>query len=105
MLSNLNIYLLITEEGRLGTYNFALTHLLTCSGFFMMYLVEELIHMYMRKRDAKKIETSPMDNQNGVKTIENVNNFASKTVNTFLSLLLSSAYCLLFNSFQFNAYQ
>lgn len=36
----------------------ALAPLIMCCGFFMMYLVEELVHVYINSRDNKTANTS-----------------------------------------------
>ncbi|XP_053613690.1 zinc transporter ZIP1 [Plodia interpunctella] len=46
--------------GSLNEFDFSLTPLLTCSGFFIMYLVEELVHMYIHHRERKNGTASPL---------------------------------------------
>ncbi|KAM3962474.1 zinc/iron regulated transporter-related protein 89B [Aphomia sociella] len=41
----------LQDLGRLKEFDFALTPFLTCCGFFIMYLVEELVHLYIHHRE------------------------------------------------------
>ncbi|XP_038206731.1 zinc transporter ZIP1-like [Zerene cesonia] len=49
---------LLQEEGRLPEMPIYLAPLIMCSGFFMMYLVEELVHVYINSRENKSANTS-----------------------------------------------
>lgn len=44
----------------LQSFDFSLTPLLTCCGFFIMYLVEELVHMYIHHREKKNGQAAPL---------------------------------------------
>uniref|UniRef100_A0A1E1VXG4 Uncharacterized protein n=1 Tax=Pectinophora gossypiella TaxID=13191 RepID=A0A1E1VXG4_PECGO len=69
--------------GRLQELEFALTPLLTCCGFFIMYLVEELVHMYIHRREKNNGKATPLvrnlsirrskraSDDNGVKSVTN----------------------------------
>ncbi|KAG6449928.1 hypothetical protein O3G_MSEX006308 [Manduca sexta] len=46
--------------GVLREFDFMLTPLLTCCGFFIMYLVEELVHLYIDHREKKMGSTAPL---------------------------------------------
>lgn len=46
--------------GALNEFDFSLTPLLTCSGFFIMYLVEELVHTYIHYRERKNGQVAPL---------------------------------------------
>ncbi|XP_028160031.1 zinc transporter ZIP1-like [Ostrinia furnacalis] len=46
--------------GRMQEFDFSLTPLLTCCGFFIMYLVEELVHMYIHHRERKNGQVAPL---------------------------------------------
>lgn len=46
--------------GSLNEFDFSLTPLLTCCGFFIMYLVEELVHMYIHYRERKNGQVAPL---------------------------------------------
>lgn len=41
----------LQDTGRLKELSFSLTPFLTCCGFFIMYLVEELVHVYIHHRE------------------------------------------------------
>lgn len=41
-------------------FEFSIVHLLTCIGFFIMYLIEELVHMYIHKREKKNAKALPL---------------------------------------------
>ncbi|XP_034834126.1 zinc transporter ZIP1-like [Maniola hyperantus] len=49
---------LLQESGDLSKMPIALAPLIMCCGFFMMYLVEELVHVYINSRDNKTANTS-----------------------------------------------
>lgn len=44
----------------LGEFDFSLAALLTCCGFFIMYLVEELVHTYIHYREKKIGKRAPL---------------------------------------------
>ncbi|CAH0756365.1 unnamed protein product [Diatraea saccharalis] len=46
--------------GLMNDFEFSLSALLTCCGFFIMYLVEELVHMYIRYRERKNGKMAPL---------------------------------------------
>ncbi|CAH0594204.1 unnamed protein product [Chrysodeixis includens] len=46
--------------GSINEFDFSLTPLLTCCGFFIMYLVEELVHMYIHYRERKNGQVAPL---------------------------------------------
>ncbi|CAH4036911.1 zinc transporter ZIP1-like [Pieris brassicae] len=48
----------LQEDGRLPELPIYLAALIMCSGFFMMYLVEELVHVYITSRENKNANTS-----------------------------------------------
>ncbi|VVD01587.1 unnamed protein product [Leptidea sinapis] len=48
----------ISEQGLLPELPIYLAALIMCSGFFMMYLVEELVHVYINSRENKTANTS-----------------------------------------------
>ncbi|XP_035449411.1 zinc transporter ZIP1 [Spodoptera frugiperda] len=50
----------LQSSGALNEFDFSLTPLLTCSGFFIMYLVEELVHMYIHYRERKNGQVAPL---------------------------------------------
>ncbi|XP_013183883.2 zinc transporter ZIP1 [Amyelois transitella] len=50
----------LQENGSLREFEFSLTPLLTCSGFFIMYLVEELVHLYIHRRERKNGAAAPL---------------------------------------------
>lgn len=49
---------LLSEAGELMEMPIYLAALIMCSGFFMMYLVEELVHVYINSRENKSANTS-----------------------------------------------
>ncbi|PZC75012.1 zinc transporter ZIP1 [Helicoverpa armigera] len=50
----------LQSTGALNEFDFSLTPLLTCCGFFIMYLVEELVHMYIHHRERKNGRAAPL---------------------------------------------
>ncbi|CAK1553925.1 unnamed protein product [Leptosia nina] len=48
----------LQEQGRLPEMPIYLAALIMCCGFFMMYLVEELVHVYITRRENKTANTS-----------------------------------------------
>ncbi|CAH2244443.1 zinc transporter ZIP1-like [Pararge aegeria] len=48
----------LQEMGQIPKMPIPLAPLIMCSGFFMMYLVEELVHVYINSRDNKTANTS-----------------------------------------------
>ncbi|XP_075983287.1 zinc transporter ZIP1-like [Anticarsia gemmatalis] len=46
--------------GTMREFEFSITPLLTCCGFFIMYLVEELVHMYIHHRERKNGQAAPL---------------------------------------------
>ncbi|XP_052744059.1 zinc transporter ZIP1 isoform X2 [Bicyclus anynana] len=54
-----NIYHL-QEKGLMQEFDFALAPLLMICGFFLMYLVEELVHIYLRRRERRSGQSSPL---------------------------------------------
>ncbi|GBP04035.1 Zinc transporter ZIP1 [Eumeta japonica] len=46
--------------GRMREFDFELTPLLTCCGFFVMYFVEELVHLYIDHREKKHGGAAPL---------------------------------------------
>ncbi|XP_073950479.1 zinc transporter ZIP2-like [Choristoneura fumiferana] len=45
---------------RMRSFEFSIVHLLTCIGFFIMYLIEELVHMYIHSREKKNAKALPL---------------------------------------------
>lgn len=50
----------LVSRGEMKEFDFALGALLTCIGFFIMYLVEELVHMYIRQREKRNGQRAPL---------------------------------------------
>ncbi|CAH2217272.1 jg5005 [Pararge aegeria aegeria] len=48
------------EKGLMQEFDFALAPLLMICGFFVMYLVEELVHIYLRRREKQSGQASPL---------------------------------------------
>ncbi|KAJ8723961.1 hypothetical protein PYW07_007941 [Mythimna separata] len=48
----------LQENGELAEFPLFLAGLIMCAGFFMIYLIEELVHLYINSRNAKKRDTS-----------------------------------------------
>lgn len=46
----------LQEEGRMPSWDFSITNLLMVIGFFIIYLVEELVHSYLRRQQKKTEE-------------------------------------------------
>ncbi|XP_076619168.1 zinc transporter ZIP1 isoform X3 [Colletes latitarsis] len=51
----------LTENGKLPTLSFSLAEALTCTGFFIMYLVEESVHTHLRKKQTQREANSQKD--------------------------------------------
>lgn len=47
---------LLQESGELPEIPLFLAGLIMCGGFFMMYLIEELVHLYINSRETKKAD-------------------------------------------------
>ncbi|XP_032673908.1 zinc transporter ZIP1-like isoform X2 [Odontomachus brunneus] len=43
----------LVEEGELPELNFSLAEMLACTGFFVMYLVEECVHTHLKRRQKQ----------------------------------------------------
>ncbi|CAG9565415.1 unnamed protein product [Danaus chrysippus] len=50
----------LQEKGKIGELDFSLAQLLMCCGFFIMYLVEEIVHMYIHYREKKNGRNAPL---------------------------------------------
>ncbi|CAG9134026.1 unnamed protein product [Plutella xylostella] len=50
----------LQAQGRLRHFDFSLCPLLTCCGFFIMYLVEELVHLYIHRRERSAGKAAPL---------------------------------------------
>ncbi|KZC10726.1 Zinc transporter ZIP3 [Dufourea novaeangliae] len=48
----------LTHDGKLPKLNFSLAEVLTCAGFFIMYLVEESVHTHLRNKQAQRAKSS-----------------------------------------------
>ncbi|XP_050551394.1 zinc transporter ZIP1 [Spodoptera frugiperda] len=48
----------LQDEGELPEFPLFLAGLIMCAGFFMIYLIEELVHLYINSRENKKRNTS-----------------------------------------------
>ena len=44
----------------MGEFDFSLASLLMICGFFIMYLVEELVHIYIHRREKRNGRNSPL---------------------------------------------
>ncbi|XP_018400676.1 PREDICTED: zinc transporter ZIP3-like [Cyphomyrmex costatus] len=51
----------LIESNKIPQLSFSLADMLACSGFFIMYLVEESVHTYLRKRQMMRRDTSKKD--------------------------------------------
>ncbi|CAB3245932.1 unnamed protein product [Arctia plantaginis] len=72
----------LQKDGVLNEFSFSLTPLLTCSGFFIMYLVEEMVHMYIHHRERRNGKTSPLVRNLSVRESRNgITINAEKSVN------------------------
>ncbi|XP_046410797.1 zinc transporter ZIP1-like isoform X2 [Neodiprion fabricii] len=65
----------LVEEGSLPSLSVSLAELLMCSGFFLMYLVEELVHVYLGRDDKRRKRLSENS-----KTIKDVNKSTNELV-------------------------
>ncbi|XP_046971721.1 zinc transporter ZIP1-like [Vanessa cardui] len=50
----------LQSAGKMQEFEFSLAALLMCCGFFIMYLVEELVHIYIHRREKKNGQSSPL---------------------------------------------
>ncbi|XP_014371929.2 zinc transporter ZIP1 [Papilio machaon] len=50
----------LQKMGRLREFDFSLPPLLMCCGFFIMYLVEELVHIYIHHRERQNGQTAQL---------------------------------------------
>lgn len=50
----------LQSSGLMGEFDFSLASLLMICGFFIMYLVEELVHIYIRRREKRNGHNSPL---------------------------------------------
>ncbi|CAG4986757.1 unnamed protein product [Colias eurytheme] len=50
----------LVEQGAMREFDFSLAAFLMCCGFFIMYLVEELVHMYIHHREKKNGSQAPL---------------------------------------------
>ncbi|VVD01598.1 unnamed protein product [Leptidea sinapis] len=50
----------LQAAGRMREFDFSLAPFLMCCGFFLMYLVEELVHVYIRHREKKSGSTAQL---------------------------------------------
>lgn len=48
--------LMLQEENLIPKWQVALAELLMCSGFFLIYLIEELVHYYLHRNQHKKLK-------------------------------------------------
>lgn len=49
---------IFSENGQISEFPIYLAGLIMCSGFFMMYLIEEGVHVYINRRENKTANTS-----------------------------------------------
>ncbi|XP_041969691.1 zinc transporter ZIP1-like [Aricia agestis] len=47
-------------QGLMHELDFSLSALLMCTGFFIMYLVEELVHLYIHRREKRNAKAQPL---------------------------------------------
>ncbi|XP_050353864.1 zinc transporter ZIP1-like [Nymphalis io] len=50
----------LQSSGKMQEFEFSLAALLMCCGFFIMYLVEELVHIYIHRREKRNGQSSPL---------------------------------------------
>ncbi|KAG5343823.1 S39A3 protein, partial [Acromyrmex heyeri] len=51
----------LIESGKIPQLSFSLAYMLACTGFFIMYLVEESVHTYLRKRQMMRRDSNKKD--------------------------------------------
>ncbi|XP_063539140.1 zinc transporter ZIP1-like [Cydia strobilella] len=49
----------LEASNQIRSFEFSLAHLLMCCGFFIMYLVEELVHLYIHRRERRNAKAMP----------------------------------------------
>ncbi|XP_048513105.1 zinc transporter ZIP1-like isoform X3 [Athalia rosae] len=47
----------LMESGSLPNFSHSLAELFMCAGFFLMYLIEEIVHVYLRRDDRRRKES------------------------------------------------
>ncbi|XP_063387159.1 zinc transporter ZIP1-like [Cydia fagiglandana] len=50
----------LEATNQISSFEFSLAHLLMCCGFFIMYLVEELVHLYIHRRERRNAKAMPL---------------------------------------------
>ncbi|XP_063627944.1 zinc transporter ZIP1-like [Cydia splendana] len=50
----------LEATNQIASFEFSLAHLLMCCGFFIMYLVEELVHLYIHRRERRNAKAMPL---------------------------------------------
>ncbi|CAH0690131.1 unnamed protein product [Spodoptera exigua] len=80
----------LQSSGALNEFDFSLTPLLTCSGFFIMYLVEELVHMYIHYRERKNGQVAPLVRNLSVRQSRSGVGNGEKSVNNSTADLVES---------------
>ncbi|XP_029671341.1 zinc transporter ZIP1-like isoform X4 [Formica exsecta] len=62
----------LVADGKIEPLEFPLAYMLACAGFFIMYLVEESVHTYLRKRQVERQITDKKDiNRSTNELVEN----------------------------------
>ncbi|XP_066583562.1 zinc transporter ZIP1-like isoform X3 [Prorops nasuta] len=61
----------LTAQGKLPPLNFALAEILACTGFFIMYLVEEIVHAHLRRKQANQENIKVDVNRSTNELVEN----------------------------------
>ncbi|XP_020288069.1 zinc transporter ZIP1-like isoform X3 [Pseudomyrmex gracilis] len=62
----------LVEDGKMQEQKFSVAQALCCTGFFIMYLVEESVHTYLRKRQTKQqVNTKKDVNRSTNELVEN----------------------------------
>ncbi|KMQ90809.1 zinc transporter zip3 [Lasius niger] len=62
----------LVADGKMEPLRFPLAYMLSCAGFFIMYLVEESVHTYLRKRQVERQITDKKDmNRSTNELVEN----------------------------------
>ncbi|XP_011498144.1 PREDICTED: zinc transporter ZIP3-like [Ceratosolen solmsi marchali] len=70
----------LTSEGILPHLDFSLAKILCCTGFFIMYLIEEIVHTHLRHRHPEKASidaTSKTSSNVNIYTNESIENYGS----------------------------
>ncbi|XP_003424613.1 zinc transporter ZIP3 isoform X4 [Nasonia vitripennis] len=71
----------LMEEGVFPHLDFSLAKVFCCTGFFIMYLIEEIVHAHLKHRHPKRASTDTAS-----KTSSNVNIYSTESIDSYGSV-------------------